>query len=253
MVDQYDPKSCSALEKPYYKPIEAALRWCNLIQHEVNILQTTGNSLLPSIGAFPQWPCLRANAEKIYDAIINEELPHGRDGRTVDKGDHVAKERLTIRHSDLKAWMIKNYPDQKPKFLFDEIERTTHSAINADTFRTLQADRDALKAKLEKAEISVKEIKSKYNDLERERDSLKTIVDKAYQPGERAETTYLNIIGALLDLMLGKSPAGQKQSIYDSQSAIISALLAYHEGKPGIAARTLEDKFAAANRNLKAT
>jgi hypothetical protein len=253
MADQYDPKSCSALEKPYYKPIEAALRWCNLIQHEVTILQATADSLLPSIGAFPQWPCLRANAEKIYDAIINEELPHGRDGRTVAKGDHVAKERLTIRHSDLKAWMIKNYPDQKPKFLFDEIERSTHSAINADAFRALQADRDALKARIEKAETWAKDIKEKYNLLERERDSLKDIVEKSYKPSERAETTYLNIIGGLLDLMLGKSPSGQKLSVYENQAAIISALLGYHEGKAGIAARTLDDKFAAANRSLKSS
>ncbi len=98
MADGYNEKSCSALEKPYYKPIEVALRWCNLIQHEEDILRATGNALFPDIGAFPQWPCLRANAEKIYDAIQNEGLPHGRDGSTVTPGDHVAKERLTIQH-----------------------------------------------------------------------------------------------------------------------------------------------------------
>lgn len=96
-MDGYNAKSCSALEKPYYKPIEAALRWCNLINHEIEILRGTGNELFPGIGVFPQWPCLRANAEKIYDAILNGGLPHGRDGRTVIHGDHVAKERLTTQ------------------------------------------------------------------------------------------------------------------------------------------------------------
>ena len=69
----------------------------------------------------------------------------------------------------------------------------------------------------------------------------------------RAETTYLNIIGAMLGLMLGKSPAGKPQSVFDNQAAIIAALLGHHEGKPGISARTLEDKFAAAKRSLTAT
>ncbi len=86
-----------------------------------------------------------------------------------------------------------------------------------------------------------------------ERDSLRAIVEKMSAPGDRAETTYMNIIGGLLALMLGKSPAGKAQSVYESQAAIISAMLAHHEGKPGIAARTLEEKFAAAKRSLNGT
>lgn len=48
--------------------------------------------------------------------------------------------------------MSKHYPDQKPAFLFDETERSTHNAINADSFRALQVDRDAARARLERAE-----------------------------------------------------------------------------------------------------
>jgi hypothetical protein len=70
--------------------------------------------------------------------------------------------------------------------------------------------------------------------------------------GMRAETTYLNIIGGLLGLMLSKSPAGKPYSSFESQAAIILALLAHHDGKPGISPRTLEDKFAAAKRSLNA-
>ncbi len=71
--------------------------------------------------------------------------------------------------------------------------------------------------------------------------------------GLRAETTYLNIIGAMLALMLGKSPAGKPQSIFNDQTAIIGALLGHHEGRPGISSRTLEEKFASAKRSLAAT
>ncbi|WP_334159761.1 ATP-binding protein [Achromobacter insolitus] len=153
----YDAKSCNALEKPYYRPIEAALRWCGLIDQEALILTTVGDDLVPGPAMFPRWPCLRANAERILEATLNNELPYGRDGRTVSAGDQVAKHRITIRHSDLKFWMESFYPGQKPAFLFDEIERTTHAAINADSFRALQAERDALKARIEKAEAAWKE------------------------------------------------------------------------------------------------
>lgn len=69
----------------------------------------------------------------------------------------------------------------------------------------------------------------------------------------RKETTYLNIIGGLLGLMLGTTPGGQKGSAYESQAAIISAMLAHHGGKPGIADSTLEQKFSEANRSIKAS
>ena len=84
-------------------------------------------------------------------------------------------------------------------------------------------------------------------------ESLRAMVDKQTATSPRAETTYLNIIGGLLDLMLGTTPGGQKGSAYVSQAAIISALLAHHSGKPGIADSTLEQKFADAKRSIKAT
>lgn len=196
-MDGYNAKSCSALEKPYYKPIEAALRWCNLINHEIEILRESGDDLFPRIGAFPQWPCLRANAEKIYDAILNGGLPHGRDGRTVSPGDHVAKGRLTIRHTDLREWMAKHYPDQKPAFLFDEVERSTHASFNADTFRALQAERDSLKVRIEKATEVYRNITQELATIKGERDSLRAMVDKAMTTTER--NTLLTIIAALCD------------------------------------------------------
>lgn len=252
-MDGYNTKSCNALEKPFYRPVEAALRWCGLIAHESMILGQLGDDAIPRTAQFPQWPCLQTNTEKILDAVMHGSIPHGRDGRTVAPGEHVAKARLTVRHTDLREWMAKHYPDQKPKFLFDEIERGTHAAINADAFRALQVDRDAARAELEQARKWAESQLREMEAMRGERDSLRAMVDKANAPGERAETTYLNIIGAMLTLMLGKSPNGQAYSVLDNQSAIIAALLGHHEGKPGISARTLEEKFAAAKRSLSAT
>ena len=67
----------------------------------------------------------------------------------------------------------------------------------------------------------------------------------------RERTALLNIIGALVSLILDKTPSGQKISVYDSQAAIISGLLGYFPNVYGISARTLEEKFAQAKRSLK--
>lgn len=263
-METYDSKSCNALQKPYYSPIEAAIRWCNLMSQEVQILGMMGTDTVPRQGLFPQWPCLKANTEKILDAIENKDIPYGRDGKTVPKGEQVAKHRITVRHTDLKAWIAQHYPAPLPAFLFDETERNTHPSINADSFRALQADRDAMRTQLEAQLEAAKAARdAAQQEIERatkwavgavaELDSLRAAVDGQSAPGARAETTYMNIIGGLLGLMLGTTPGGQKGSAYESQAAIISALLAHHGGKPGIADSTLEQKFAEANRSIKAT
>ena len=251
-MNNYDAKSCSALAKLHYRPVDAALRWCGLIEHELEILKATGEAQFPPLGAFPQWPCLRSNIEAILDAIENGDLPHGRDGKTVTFGDHVAVARRTIRHSDLKAWMTKHRPEQKPKFLFDDVERATHAAINADSFRALQVDRDALKARVEKAIEAYQALRQERDKIEGERASLAAMVEKMNAPSARGETTYLNIIGGLLGLMLGKSPAGKAQSVFENQSMVIAAMLAHHGHLAGVSETTLQNKFADANRSIKA-
>jgi len=210
-MDTYNAKSCNALEKPFYRPIEAALRWCNLIGREAEILTITGGLFLPPVSAFPQYPCLRANAEKIFDAIENGEIPHGRNGRTVPTQDHVAADKLTVRHTDLKTWMAQYYPDQKPQFLFDEVERTTHAAYNAETFQALQAERDAAKTTIEDArkwaEKKVEEVKA----LRAERDSLAVQV-AAINP---LTTTERN---TLLKLVIGMAVKGYSHDPAASKS-----------------------------------
>lgn len=252
-MEDYDPRSCNALQKPYYRPIEAALRWCGLNAHESLILQINGESLFPQPSDFPQWPCLRANAEKIYDAIVNGDLPKGRDGRPVPPSEQVARGRLTIRHTDLKAWMAQHYPDQKPAFLFDEVEQSTHSAINADSFRSLQADRDALRAELKIASAWADEMLAKKAALEAECNAMRLMAERGSEPAARAEVTYLNIIGAIVDVLQRKTPAGQPMSRFESQSAIIDSLLAHFPGKPGISKTTLESRFAEARRSLNSS
>ena len=90
--------------------------------------------------------------------------------------------------------MTQHYPDQKPKFLFDDIERTTHAAINADSFRALQVDRDALNARLVKAEEWAKKIIAEKNDLVLERDALNARVGSVAPLLARERDTFLKLV-----------------------------------------------------------
>jgi hypothetical protein len=229
-MEAYDAKSCDALEKPFYRPIEAALRWCNLSQHEEIILRAGDLQLLIPAHAFPQWPCLRNNMEKIVDAIQNGELPKGREGRTVSPTESIAKAKITVRHTDLKEWMTKNWPDQKPRFLFGEIERNTHSSINVDTFMALQADRDALKARIEKATDIYRELKADRDTIQKELTSFRMKAEKEAEQekpvGTKERITLLTIIAALckeakIDYIKHSKAAGLIQSTADAMGVSI--------------------------------
>jgi hypothetical protein len=186
----------------------------------------------------------------MHEAIDAGLLEYRRDGRKVAAGEHVAPERRTVSREALKAWIAKAFPASKPSFLFDEVERNTHSSINADSYRALKAAYDAKVHLLDQANARIRELANEKAELESELLGLRSIVEKMNAPGERSETTYLNIIGSLVGLMLRKSPGGKPYSVFESQAAIISALLGNYPDVPGIAARTLEDKFAEAKRSL---
>ena len=69
---------------------------------------------------------------------------------------------------------------------------------------------------------------------------------------EREHRTYLNIIGGLLRLLLGKDRLnGKASSIYHTQSSIIDALNEKFEKKRGLSKTNLEAKFAEANRAIE--
>lgn len=61
---------------------------------------------------------------------------------------------------------------------------------------------------------------------------------------QRETTTYLNIIGALLELIQAPRPGR------NSEAAVIRELLDNYSEKPGISKRTLEDKFSKAKQAL---
>lgn len=257
MKKPWENDSCEHVQSYYTVypvPVAAAL-WCGIPPGEIQEHLDASTQVHRAIYRHPYIPCLEPRCRAMHEAIDKGALLVSREkGKSFDgTTDHVAAERRHVTRQNLKEWIAREFPADKPAFLFDEIERKTHAAINADASRALQADRDAARAELEKAKAWATDTIREMDAMRGARDSLRAMVEKMNAPGERAETTYLNIIGAMLALMLGKSPAGKPQSVFDNQAAIIAALLGHHEGKPGISARTLEDKFAAAKRSLTAT
>jgi hypothetical protein len=248
----YTTNSYNPLEKMFYRPIDAAIRWCNLMVHESLILESATDCPAALSTTFPQWPCLRANTEKIFDAIRNHELPFGVFGVTVAPGTPIDCRLLTVRHADLKWWMLHHYPDQRPAFLFGN-QPSVNEQISFGTYLTLQANRDALEIELKASSAALRELLEELDAIGLERERLRALAKTQGKLSERSEIGYQRVIGALLETLLGSSPAGKPNSVFDSQAAIVDSITAHYEGTPGLSKRSLDEKFAAARRSLSQT
>ena len=238
--------------RTYYRPIEAAIRWAGLLRLEPRILETLGKRPLPEPDDFPRWPRLRLYTDRILDGMAHGELAHGKAG-IVREGVHLELNdpALTIRHVDLKSWVAHYYPGEKPSFLFDEMERALHPALNPHSLSVLLAEREAAKVELAELRQAHENLRAAHEVLAKDHAARVAESDNAREPGSRAESTYLNVIGGLLSLLLGKSPGGKPYSSFTSQEAVINALVAHHGDQLGISKSTLENKFAQARRRLQ--
>lgn len=245
----YKSVSCNPLSKIFYRPIDAAIRWCNLMTYETQILEYSWECPALLTTKLPQWPCLHANVEKILDAIRNNELRYGALGVTVASGISVDWRLLTVRHADLRWWMLNHHPDQRPSFLFDQAS-ADHEKIQNGTYLILQADRDALEVQLQAAQATLQKLMNDLEAIGLERENLRMLVENKKQLSEHSKTSFLNTIGALVETMLGSSDAGRRHSIFESQASIVDSITAHYVGIPGLSKRSLDEKFAAARRSL---
>ncbi len=232
--------------KVAYGPLEAAIRWSNLLNHERSIARALRGRSRPAGGELKRWPTLQLNTERIFDAIVHGDLPFGEHGVTTNDLALLDSPDLTVRHVDLRAWMAQRYPGERPHFLFNAIEQI-HAAISTEAVQALLVDRDATRIQLAARTEDYQQLVIAHEGLRKELQSLSP--DRPIGP--RSESTYLAIIGGLLTLLLGRSPAGRPYSSFRSTEGLIDALLAHHEGIPGISARTLWSKLAAAKRHIE--
>jgi hypothetical protein len=229
------------LPKTYYRPIEAAVRWAGLERFESQILSALGNRSHPTTDDFPRWPMLYVNTERILDGMRHGDLPFGRGVIACSDLSLIHDADVTVRHVDLRAWLIRYYPDQKPSFLFDQFERSLHPAICMENVQALMADREALQLRVAAFE----------EELACLRNVLKRQPQNDGPLGPRSETTYLNIIGAMQKLLLGTTPSGSPNSLFRTTDSLIEALVAHHSGLPGISERTLWTKLSAARKQIE--
>lgn len=236
--------------KVFYRPLEASIRWAGLLRFEHVILASISSPRnLPQSLDCPRWNELRLYTERIYDGILNGELPFGQNGITTLDSALFDSPDLTVRHIDLKCWMRQHYPEQRPGFLFSRSERIAHPFISLETGQAMLVERLAMKSALEQSKRQLHELQEKHDALLKQ---SPTIPACAQCPiSDRAEATYLNIIGGMLELMLGHSPSGTPYSSFRTQEAVVSALVAHHRGAMGITERTLNGKFAEAKRRLR--
>lgn len=237
------------IEKLFYSLIEAAIRWCDLTAHEARILESAWGNPDCLNYAFPEWPSLHITVWKILDAIRNGEIPYGALGVTVAPGTPVDIRLLTIRHSDLKRWMVDYHPDQRPSFLFGKIV-THQETIHYSTYLVLQADRDALQVQLKATEAKLQSLIDELKAAGLERENLRMLAENRQQLSGNSKASFLNVIGALVNTILGSSQAGRKHSIFDSQAAIVDSITAHYGDVAGLSKRSLDEKFAAGRRSL---
>lgn len=110
---------------------------------------------------------------------------------------------LIVRHVDLKAWMHRYYPVQRPRFLSSHNERCVQPTITIEWVQNLLIEREVLKANLKC-----------YQSQQRYRPKPQGKNQYCNNIGFRADISYLNIFGAMLSLFLGNSPSGQWYSSF---------------------------------------
>ncbi|KFX25869.1 hypothetical protein KP24_04110 [Pectobacterium atrosepticum] len=239
--------------KIFYRPIEVAIRWSHLMSLESEILKKINEDPLFFLHySHQKWPKLSLNQERVIDGLINGELRHSKRGVTSSTPVDLSDPDLSIRHVDLKNWMMSYYPNEKPDFLFPPEEQLTPITININSMQILLAELEVMRIKNNDLEAQRNNIQSDYLSLKA---TYASVMMPPKQPilGERSESTYLTIIGALISLYNQRSPSGQAYTLFNSQDAVISALIAHYGDKRGVSKSTLESKFAQAKRQLNGT
>ncbi|HDS1733450.1 hypothetical protein [Pseudomonas sp. BP8] len=230
-----------------YHPIDAAILWCDLSEHEHEILQVDLSQPGSLRKHFPQWPNLHDHVECIYDAILSGELPATYLGQPITSDSHVQRVYYSIRRTDLLVWFVRSLPDQRPAFLF--AQNAEHSeCVSLHAHLAKQAQLDFALSTLEELQQTYAATAEEMASLSTLNDKLKDRLDSLGIPSETSEAMQNRLIGAMLETTLGKNQNGKQQSIYSSQAALVQAILLRFSGVDGLSKSTIDRRFADARR-----
>lgn len=235
-----------------YHPIDAAILWCDLSDHEDEILRVDLSKPGSLRKHFPQWPRLHDHVECIYDAILSGELPATYLGQPITSDSHVHRVYYSVRRADLLVWFVRNHPDQKPSFLFSQ--NLDHSkCVSLDAHLAQQAKLDFALSRLEQLQHTYAAAADEMASLSTLNKKLRGRLESLGIPSETSEAMHNTLIGAILETTLGKNQNGRMQSIYPSQAALVQAILLQFPGVEGLSKSTLDRRFADARRHLAQT
>jgi hypothetical protein len=133
--------------------------------------------------------------------------------------------------------MVRFYPLERPLFLFDPSEAIDPRELGAGGSMSRERDGD------------LSELRNPIATLRR---SGPRATSTTGDLSQRAESTYLHIIGVMLKLMLGQRSQGGRPLNFATQESVVNAMVdQFGKELMGITERTLHAKFAAANRKLE--
>lgn len=230
-----------------YHPIDAAILWCDLSEHEDEILQVDLSQPGSLRKHFPQWPNLHDHVECIYDAILSGELPGTYLGQPITSESHVHRLYYSIRRTDLLVWFVRSLPDQRPAFLF--AQNADHSGcVSLNAHLAKQAELDFALSTIEQLQQTYAAATDELASLSTLNDKLKARLESLGIPSETSEAMQNRLVGALLEVTLGKNQNGKQQSIYSSQAALVQTILLRFPGVEGLSKSTIDRRFADARR-----
>ncbi|HDS1705620.1 MULTISPECIES: hypothetical protein [Pseudomonas] len=232
-----------------YHPIDAAILWCGLAAYQDEILRVDASQPGCLRKHFPQWPSLQRHLECICDAIICGELPATYLGRPITSDHQVHHEYCSVRRADLVAWFLRNFPDQRPAFLFPpNLDHSECISLNAHLVQ--EAEIDASQRTIEKLRQELAATTEEMATLVSANRELSERLEACGIPSETSECMHNTLVGAVLEVTLGKSNSGQVQSIYPSQAALVEEITRRFPGVSGLSKSTLDRRFAEARRHF---
>ena len=183
-------EQCLDYVKPFYYPDEAAAAWCGINEKFFKSDKEDGFSKIQT-----EHPCFQKRLEHLLHAINTEQIGFGRDGVPVSDRDHVAPARRTVTPMALKHWIETYFPNERPAFLFNHLERKELKDRDKlyEQVLELQNKNDYLEARISKAVETFKEMKSDGKETiqqKRERAFSFWLAGKGYQFHEQESSKF---------------------------------------------------------------
>ncbi|TCK01672.1 hypothetical protein EV694_0292 [Volucribacter psittacicida] len=276
---------CSIIDYEIIPLPEAALLWCGIkfedLAYDVKILQ----HLSESIYRHPYIPCLEKKTRVLNQAVNSGRLravrEHGRGG---EDGDHVAYLRRHFWISDLKQFIADNYPNDRPKTIFNDDElkaiidlpeykrmsneyqkilaENTNIQTKINTLETNLANKDSVirdqELAIQSLAIQLQQAKTAQNDAEerltfardcyaKQRNTIKQLENKLENTSEISINNILYLLGEMLSVVTKSDPKKW------TQSSIIDKILTNRMNLPvkGLEQRKIEEYFSLANKTIK--